>query len=116
MPDMEKVKVDGNSVTLYQTASGRWSAQSGFGFTDGHESRGQAIAAIRAINRKEKREDKKRSSQYAIKYASDRQEYEATRQHCSACGVYVKSMAMHERTAKHKNAVAYANYSRHTRY
>lgn len=103
----ERIKYRGVTMTVFQSASGTWHAQSGYGSGSG-PTREAAIKATMAEVRKGRQESDVQSREQSARLA----EHESRTVRCDACGVRVASMAQHVKTAKHRNAQRYEDYRR----
>lgn len=103
-----KVRIKGQQVTLaHNPDTGRWGTNYG-----NYDSREAALRDAAAhIEREHDRQEQQSRAQ-----AEARRAHEAKTVECSACRVRVSNLKVHEKSARHRNAVAYNEYSRRSRY
>lgn len=108
----QSVKIKGYKVTLIETDSGNWYSQSGAGHSGPHQTRDQAIrGAANEINKANDRDLQE------SRVAKERQKrIEQTTKECPVCRVRVTNLSSHQKSARHKNALAYENYRHTSRY
>ena len=98
-------------VSLFESASGQWTAQTGYGYATG-TTKEEALTAVRAVV-------KEAEEQEAIRNAAAREAEQARRvkrsgKECMLAGCdRVMDTPAHRLTAKHKNAVAWDNHQRY---
>ena len=104
----EVVRIKGVKVTIHQLPSGRWAASSGYGTGVSDTKEG----AIRDVSR-QIQSGKDESDRQSRDRQEEIRQHEAKTTMCPVCHVRVSNLKVHERSARHKNALAYEN-SRHT--
>lgn len=100
-----KVRIAGNSGSLYEFDNGAW------GHSRGNGRFGSRAEAARDFAREVKEQEREANERFA-KQASERKQYESERQYCSTCGSYVKNMNQHVKGKAHQNKVRWEEHQR----
>lgn len=103
----EKIKIKGHTVTLMHNEQGRWATNYGTSDSRAGAIR-QASAGIDTENDRSAQQSREQSA--AIK------SHKAKTVECPVCNVRVTNLAMHQKSARHRNAVAWSEHSRQSRY
>lgn len=104
----DTARVNGRKYNVSQSASGTWHAQGGWGYGSG-ATRGEAVSAAEKMARSAIETEGKADAERAAKATALR----SRQSECRVCGIRTTNLRAHNKTKKHKNAVAWAEHKRY---